>query len=318
MALFNASVIIKELRNAKKLSQEQLAEGICSRSTIAMIELGKRKPDWHTFRLIMDKLGVNSSQFGNFGDIASEDEIYIFNHYTNIHKLVNTGKWNELKIEIDKMEQDEKFSSGYGLHTLRLACRALYTRGPNPNFDIAAKYMMDELKENRPNFDIDEIHKYVLTTNEMALLSNFAFICIKQGEIEKAIKLRHQLIAIFEQNYSNMSIPAKINYCMEMGNLAAALYSVKRYNECAEIADKCMRVTAGDFTVIYLYMHGLYFKACALLSLGQKEEGEMLFKRYLLYTYSVCPNLFPEYSHESSKRYFEEQFGYKLDLSLPW
>lgn len=36
MALFNANLIIKELRKTKELTQEQLAEGISSRSTITM------------------------------------------------------------------------------------------------------------------------------------------------------------------------------------------------------------------------------------------------------------------------------------------
>ena len=49
MAMFNANLIMRELRKAKGLTQEQMAEGICSRSAIAMIEKGERKPDWHIF-----------------------------------------------------------------------------------------------------------------------------------------------------------------------------------------------------------------------------------------------------------------------------
>ena len=59
MPLFNVSVMIRELRTAKGLSQEKLAEGICSRQTVYMIERGARKPDWHTFKSIMLRLGLN-------------------------------------------------------------------------------------------------------------------------------------------------------------------------------------------------------------------------------------------------------------------
>ena len=44
MALFNVGMLISHLRQAKEMTQEKLAEGICSRSTIVRIENGERKP----------------------------------------------------------------------------------------------------------------------------------------------------------------------------------------------------------------------------------------------------------------------------------
>ena len=56
MAIFIVGMLITHLRQQKKLTQEQLAEGICARETITRIEKGERKPDWYTFRNIMYRL----------------------------------------------------------------------------------------------------------------------------------------------------------------------------------------------------------------------------------------------------------------------
>jgi len=116
MALFNANLIIRELRKAKGITQEALAEGICSRSTITMIEQGKRKPDWFTFSNIMKKLGVDPTRY--FNDIASEDELYIYNQINVANKLLGSFDFDGVKVELEKMEKDKRFTKGLGYQVL--------------------------------------------------------------------------------------------------------------------------------------------------------------------------------------------------------
>ncbi len=68
MPLFNANMLIRELRKARGLTQEKLAEGICSRQTITKIENGERKPDWWTFKNIMLRLESDPENY--MSDIA--------------------------------------------------------------------------------------------------------------------------------------------------------------------------------------------------------------------------------------------------------
>ena len=75
MSVFNVGMLISHLRKKKGLSQEQLAEGICARSTVGRIEKGERKPDWFTFRNIMLRLGQGPNLY--YSDIATPDEMHV-------------------------------------------------------------------------------------------------------------------------------------------------------------------------------------------------------------------------------------------------
>ena len=46
MVLHNANLMIRETRKALSMTQEKLAEGICSRETIVKLEEGERKSNW--------------------------------------------------------------------------------------------------------------------------------------------------------------------------------------------------------------------------------------------------------------------------------
>ncbi|MCL1998094.1 MAG: helix-turn-helix domain-containing protein [Turicibacter sp.] len=74
--LYSQAEIIKHHRKLKGLTQEQLAEGICSRMHVMNAENGKRKLSAFIFRDVLQKLDLNPVDF-NFG-INAESEEMIF------------------------------------------------------------------------------------------------------------------------------------------------------------------------------------------------------------------------------------------------
>jgi DNA-binding XRE family transcriptional regulator len=317
MALFNSSFLIKELRNGKGLTQTQLAEGICSRQTITAIEKGERKPDWYTFSLIMRKLDINPHQY--FASVANEDEVYVFNEAVKWQPLFGTMDNEAIKAAIKKADNDKRFASGTGKRYLLSLKRAFYSsKGPYQNLDLSNQYALEDLKIGRPDFDIEKITDYYLTSNEVQaiadLLNNYGYA----GDYDKAITLRMKLIENYEQRNQLVEHIARTLYISEILNLTYNLYEAKRYGECIEWADKGLAFALGDIFTVSRYMRVLKNKAKAQIRLGQKEEGDLLMKRYLFFAYGVGENGDANVSYEVTKKDFEENFRYRLDLSLPW
>lgn len=63
MIQYTIGEIIKRERKAQKISQEKLAEGICTPSWLSKIETGTCIPTIATFELLMQRLGKNASQY---------------------------------------------------------------------------------------------------------------------------------------------------------------------------------------------------------------------------------------------------------------
>ena len=59
MAVFQLGPIIRNRRTELGLSQEDLADGICSVPTLSRIENGERMPTKNHFEMLMQRLGCN-------------------------------------------------------------------------------------------------------------------------------------------------------------------------------------------------------------------------------------------------------------------
>jgi len=315
MALFNANLIIKELRKAKGLTQEQLAEGICSRSTITMIEQGKRKPDWFTFSNVMKKLEVDPTQY--FSDIASEDEIYIYNQINIANRLIGLFDYEGLKLELEKIEQDERFANGLGYQVLLGYRSIFYSQDKYMNVELAFKYSLEYIQLFRPDFEIEQIPDYFLSDNDIKAINRLATVYNSSGDSEKAIAIRYALIENFERNYKvDVENNMRDTYIYTISNIARALVEeVGRYEEGIQMADKGLEILKGSENV-KAYIRLLYHKAYSLMHLGRKSEGEEAFKRCLLFSYALGDSAPSDMKVDYHKYYFKDKFGYTLDLTI--
>jgi len=315
MALFNANLIIKELRKAKGLTQEQLAEGICSRSTITMIEQGKRKPDWFTFSNIMKKLDVDPAQY--FSDIACEDEIYIYNQINIANKLLGLFDYDGLKVELEKIEQDERFAKGLGYQVLLGYRSIFYNQEKYMDVELAFKYSWEYIRLFRPDFEIDKIPDYFLSDNDIKAINRLATVYNSSGDTKKAVAIRYMLLENFEKNYKvNTENSMRDTYIYTISNIARALVEeLGQYEEGIEMVEKGMEMLKGTEN-IKAYIRLLYHKAYALMYLGRKQEGEEAFKRCFMFSYAMGDSAPLDMKVDYHKQYFKKIFGYDLEIAL--
>ena len=67
MSIQNSGEIIRHARITKKLTQQQLAEGICKVSTLSQIENGTLHASTSGFDALMSRIGTSYTAFPCFG-----------------------------------------------------------------------------------------------------------------------------------------------------------------------------------------------------------------------------------------------------------
>ena len=325
MALYKANLMIRESRMAQGLTQEQLAEGICSRETIVKLEKGERKPNWFVFREILLRLGLNPEIYQD--EIVSTNDIYVLKKWNECDRLLTARKLDKVKAELDSIEAEKNSSagkvwqSGLGYWALLSVKASFYSidsleGNQYKNPELAIKYSLESLRIARPDFEIEKIPDYYLATHEYQLLNSLA---LAYGELEgehKAIELWRKLKANMEKNYS-VSVRDASNewYRNLLCNITVMLLKTELYEECLQSAEESL-VIAQATQSIFHYQNALGAKAFCLLKLGRKDEGEELYKKFMLFRYAI--DGYPGLDFDSTKEWYEANFGGQLNLSVPW
>jgi len=331
MAIFNANILMRELRKASGISQANAAEGICARQTISAIERGERKPDWFTFSNVMKKYNVDPAQY--YSDVAGEDEVYIYNKQNEVLKMVSAQDFEGLKTLIDELEQDERWLSGLGYQSMLTFKSRLYNQGVYRNPDLAIKYCYEYLRLFRSDFDEANIKDYFLSDNEINVISWLATAYVHKADIageeltgsgpylDKTIEIRYALLENLKQNYaSDVGNTLAKTYIFTLANLAAVLvHMAKRYDEAIQIIDRGFDIFIGHNDNPYIYFRMLSCKAKALMSLGRKEEGEECFKRLLLFSIAIGDIAPFDMRTEWLKNEWVNDFSFEpIDMSVSW
>ena len=326
MALYNANLMIRESRKARGLTQEQLAEGICARETIVKLEKGARKPNWFVFREILRRLGLEDSVYQDV--IGSEEDVSAYHRLNKCYALVNMHKYDEIQAEIASMEAEPMWRNGVWYEMLLRFKILFYTHGISTtaqankyiNAPLAIEYAMEALQLTRPNFDTNKILEYFLATHEYRTLRLLASAYTMVGKTDEAIKIWQDLKAHAEDGHS-VHISGTLNamnaeYRLVLTALALTLLTIGRYEECLQIAEENLSRFHLGYESPVNYANHLALKADALRALGRVDESKAFEKKSLLLHYVF--DGFLGINFDSSKKRYEEQYGGKLDLSVPW
>lgn len=94
--------LVKEVREGKGITQEQLCEGICEQESLSRIESGKRNPHRKVLYQLLKKLDINREQY--YGFIFAND----FTIYERVRDYRRCGPKNEKEKQINLFQEIEK------------------------------------------------------------------------------------------------------------------------------------------------------------------------------------------------------------------
>jgi len=332
MALINVNLLIRETRKMRGLTQEQLAEGICSRETIVKLENGKQKPNWYIIKEVLMRLGLDPELY-NTG-VVSQGEARLIEQLGECFSLMNNMKFDEVKVLIDKIEAeiesqaDSVWRSELG-HGLLLRIKAQFysftASSDIPftylNVSLAIECALECLKTMRPNFELSNVPDYYLAVNEYRLLLVLAKSYVESGDFDTGIQLYYMLKANMEKKYSYAMGVAHVNHTVNtqyrsmLYFMQIALFRSKRYVEAIQLAEEgiSIAIAARDFSD--------YANYCGILGncyhkLGQTEKMYEFYKRYYLIIYLFDGHA--SFNFDFAMNRFEEEHGERLDLTVPW
>ena len=171
---------IRELRKSLKLSQEELAEGICTQAQISKIEKGDVYPYANTLYLISQKLGVDVNYFFEIGSTPRLDYV---NEVARQLKLARKNLDYDEMLRIIKTEEHNPLFTQNGRNLqLILWHKAICEDALNQNTEKAIELLQKTIT-------ITHKSDKVWTEREIEFLLSMGTIYFHNDQIEKALEI---------------------------------------------------------------------------------------------------------------------------------
>lgn len=300
MAVFQLGPIMKARREELGLSQEELADGICSVPTLSRIENGERMPTKNHFEMLMQRLGYSVMSMDFFSDKQTFllHEIKIKTRYAYIAEDYPLAKkWlDEFETMLDNPTNIDK-------QFLILYKTLLYPK-QNNNADELKRYE-DALKLTCAKYDTGYI-PHVLSYEEIILLNNIAVCNDVAGDRDRAIFILRSLKEYYEHHMISTDEALRTQPLI-LYNLSKFLGLSGRYDECIEICDLGIRIARATGRCPYL-ARTLYNRGWALMRRncpGDRESAEMSLKQAYFFSEVMGRNQDVEYIRSIYQQSFE-------------
>lgn len=200
MSVRSAKDAIREARLKAGLTQEQLAEGICSLQALSRIESGTSGVSPATFQALMEHAGAACERFPTFAG-RKDFECYCSLKYARFHLEAwqLRSAWEELQKLEDRNWADNKL---YYQEWLLLHCELQFysyccPHGQNYETLLAALHI------TRPHIDLSDFRGLLLSQNEIRLLTFLAQEALYLGDTERCSRIGSQLdVYLAESKFS--------------------------------------------------------------------------------------------------------------------
>jgi transcriptional regulator with XRE-family HTH domain len=188
--------LLRELRESRNLTREQLAQNICTPKQIYRIEKGYSEPSICLLNQLSIKLNIDLNEY--FKMHFSNHSIIGFEGIKNINNAIEQNDIQKIKELVVKYESLEEFKHGENLqHILygKSLCSALLDN----NYNLSLKYCIEGLRIENPSFTIDTISQSTYSNVGLALINCISknYLALHQTEI--GIKVLHSLLYVLEQ-----------------------------------------------------------------------------------------------------------------------
>ena len=276
---------LRQLRRQKGLSQEELAEGICSTVSISRIENGNQIPSQPVLEALLEKLGTGLYQICNVYYRSEKQQDF----EERAQVIVNLGDeenmdqaWQELaQLQKDCPDDTRSRQLCWMVEaTLRLQCHD--TDPENYPLEGTMELAQKALALTRPNFDYESFSSTVLTIFEVDLLHIMVAILAGMDRNMDALRLGERLYASLKKHKSDVVSyeRAKINV---VRNLGAILAKMKMYQDALQYIDEAEALSLKNNEHSLLVMIELTRAEIDYLA-DRKEECADILKTLAAYT----------------------------------
>ncbi|MBK3493792.1 helix-turn-helix domain-containing protein [Viridibacillus sp. YIM B01967] len=251
------SKILKELRKKKKLTQAELAHGICTQAMISNFEKGESSPSSIVLYEISKKLDVDINIFFNedYKSTKNNTNESINNTRNIIKNLIRNRDYEALAYIIEIEKEKENFTDLKDQQFL-LWNEALCDFYLHKDISMALLKLGSALSLN----------KDICTEQDINIMNSIALIYFEIKEYEKSLDYTYKAV----NNYKKHKITDKLLQIKLMYGLSRNMAALERFDEaileCKKAIDICV-------TIESLYLLGeLYFQIARNLIIMDKAD----------------------------------------------
>lgn len=197
MGVYCAGELLKRYREAQRLTQEKLSEGICSVETLSRFENGHQTIGRHVFQQLMERLGKNTERA--YAVVCGRN-IRISNLIAEYQACRFRLEYEEADAIIKRLEllvDDSVASRQYVLAQRTALDMHLLRISPQE----ARKRLLEVLKLTISEPERQDFTRYPLMSNELSVLYHIANTYLAEGRFEAGIRLLEAVLEGIKSGY---------------------------------------------------------------------------------------------------------------------
>ncbi len=294
---------IRSLRKRAKMTQEELADGICSPVSISRIENGNQMPSGNVLDALLARLGTSTYQLCSIY-YKSDRQTAFEKDALHVAELIRTERLDEAKAELESLKEN------IGDDDRNRQCYLLEQIGIRLNEDAEPAETLRLVREaialTQPGFNERDFSGTLFTVQEVNLINALVAALHNMGESDRAVRVGEELMRAFKQ----MNSPISEYTCMEINTgmlLARILGNEEKYAEALMYCQyaESLSINSGDHSMLPDIE---FTKASLFHSTGRDEECLAILKAVLPYMELIQQ----KGSAETVRNYAKEALGIEL------
>lgn len=306
--------LLKELRQSRNLTREQLAHNICNPKQIYRIEKGEYEPSLYLLNQLSIKFNMDLNEY--FKMHFTSQSIIGFEGIKNINHAIEHNRLDSLKLTIEKYEKLNEFKQGENLqHILygKSLCAALLDK----DYNLSLNYCMKGIQVENSEFTIDTIAKCTYSNVGLSMINCISMNYMALNQQKIGIKVLIDLLEVLDSYVINAPYPmyqatefSKKIYQNTLCNLSIFTMKNGEFNKAMVYADSGINFSLKEYNFRFL-PDLLLIKFELLYNLKNFEEAKDYYSR-VIHIYKImnqnnklvkleesAPDKYPEIFHIS-------------------
>ncbi len=271
---------LRELRESRNLTREQLAQNICTPKQIYRIEKGEYEPSLYLLNQLSIKFNLDLNEY--FKMYFSSNTIVGFEGIKQINSAIEHNDIKSLKSLIENYEKLEDFKHGENLQHI-LYGKALCSAIMDGDYKLSLIYCMKGILIENPCFSIDKIRESTYSNVGFSLIHCISCNYLSMNQTKTGIQILYELLYVLENYILNSP------YSMyQASQFSKKIYQNTLYNMSLHL------LKSGDVKNAHYYVNkGIDF---SLKEYNLRFLPELIYMKFKL--------LYYEQEYEEAKKYY--------------
>ncbi len=298
---------IAYLRKLRKLTQQQLADGICTREYIRKLENGYNQPTIYIIDLLSQRL--QEDIYNYHLSVERHNDIETHLKIQEINDIFASKNFELLIKIIQQYENLPAFKDGEALQIIYYS-KAMCEYYLSYNYNKAIEYCIKGLNVYKKNFNLANWSKLLYSNIELRIINTIASCKCYNNDLENGIKMIYELLDYLDKYISVTlySIRVKGNFHVNLYtqvayNLSNHLTEQLKYSDALKIIDKSITISLRT-KYMSMYPYLLKNKFQLLYMLDNIEGAKAYYDKALIYYKDLLPEVeLKELISETKKQY---------------